>query len=199
MRKRIWIGLILLTLLAAAGGGGYWAYTRYFARAKAPQAPVMQTGTVRRGDIVITADGTGNLLPSTEKTVAFLTTGTVTEVKVQIGDKVQAGDVLARMNTVDLDAAIREATYTLEQARLALQKTQRKAEEGTDLAIAAEPGKRPARHRQRSRELFLHAIDRHYGTAATGQVLERFLAERTGRCLAGFAKEPKQRQGQDTL
>ena len=89
MRKRVLISLIVLTLLAA-GGGGYWAYRRYFARAKAPQAPVMQTGTVRRGDIVITADGTGNLLPSTEKTVAFLTTGTVTEVKVKIGDKVRA-------------------------------------------------------------------------------------------------------------
>jgi RND family efflux transporter MFP subunit len=137
VKKRIWISLIVLTLLALAGGG-YWAYTHYFARAKAPQAPVMQTGTVRRGDIVLTADGTGNLLPSTEKTVAFLTTGTVTEVKVKIGDKVKAGDVLAKMNTVDLDAAIREATYTLEQARLALQKAQRKAEEGTDLTIAAQ-------------------------------------------------------------
>jgi len=54
--------------------------------------------------------------------VAFLTTGTVTQVNVKIGDKVQAGDVLAKMNTVDLDAAVREATYTLEQARLALQR-----------------------------------------------------------------------------
>ena len=137
MKKRIWISLIVLALLALAGGG-YWAYTRYFARAKATLAPVLQTGTVRRGDIVISADGTGNLLPSTEKTVAFLTTGTVTEVKVKIGDKVKAGDVLAKMNTVDLDAAIREATYTLEQARLALQKAQRKAKEGTDLTIAAQ-------------------------------------------------------------
>src|SRR5512136_1236067 len=137
MRKRVLISLVALVLLAAASGG-YWAYTRYFARAKAPQAPVMQTGTVRRGDIVITADGTGNLLPSTEKTVAFLTTGTVTEVKVKIGDKVKAGDVLAKMNTVDLDAAVREATYTLEQARLALQKAQRKAKDGTDLTVAAQ-------------------------------------------------------------
>jgi HlyD family secretion protein len=137
MRKRVLISLIILVLLAAAGGG-YWAYGRYFARAKAPQAPVLQTGMVRRGDIVITADGTGNLLPSTEKTVAFLTTGTVTEVNVRVGDKVKAGDVLAKMNTVDLDNAVREATYTLEQARLALQKAQRKATEGTDLTIAAQ-------------------------------------------------------------
>ena len=138
MKKRIWIGLIVLVLLAAAGGGGYWAYTHYFTRTSTTQTQTLKTATVSQGDIVITADGTGNLLPSTEKTVAFLTTGTVTEVKVEIGDKVKAGDVLAKMNTVDLAAAVREATYTLEQARLALQKAQRKAEDGTDLAIAAQ-------------------------------------------------------------
>jgi HlyD family secretion protein len=138
MKKPVWIGLLILALLAAAGGGGYWAYTRYFARTATTQAQTLQTATVTRGDILITADGTGNLAPSTEKTVAFLTTGTVTEVNVKIGDKVQAGDVLAKMDTVDLDAAVRDATYTLEQARLALQKAQRRAEDGTDLTIAAQ-------------------------------------------------------------
>ena len=138
MKKRIWIGLIVLALLAAVGGGGYWAYTHYFARASTAQAQTLKTATVSQGDILISADGTGNLVPSTEKTVAFLTTGTVTRVNVEIGDKVQAGDVLAEMSTVDLDAAVREATYTLEQARLALQKAQRKAEDGTDLTIAAQ-------------------------------------------------------------
>jgi len=48
-------------------------------------------------------------------------------VKVKVGDKVKAGDVLAKLSTVDLDIAVREATYTLEQARLTLQKAQRKA------------------------------------------------------------------------
>jgi RND family efflux transporter MFP subunit len=62
----------------------------------------------------------------------------VTEVDVKVGDKVKAGDVLAKMNTVDLDAAVREATYTLEQARLTLQKAQRKAEDGTELTMAAQ-------------------------------------------------------------
>jgi len=137
MKKRIVISLIVLVLLAAAGGGGYWAYTHYFTKTSTAQAQTTQTATVTQGDILITADGTGNLLPSTEKTVSFLTSGTVTEVNVQVGDKVKAGDVLAKLNTVDLDNAVREATYTLEQARLALQKAQLKAKDGTDLAVAA--------------------------------------------------------------
>ena len=95
MKKRIWISLMVLVLLAAAGGGGYWAYTHYFTRTSTTQAQTLQTATVSQGDILITADGTGNLLPSTEKTVSFLTSGTVTEVKVKVGDKVKAGDVRA--------------------------------------------------------------------------------------------------------
>jgi len=138
MKKRIWISLIVLVLLAAAGSGGYWAYTHYFTQTSTTQAQTLQTATVSQGDILITADGTGNLLPSTEKTVSFLTSGTVAEVKVKVGDKVKAGDVLAKLDTLDLDAATREATYTLEQARLTLEKAQRKATDGTDLAIAAQ-------------------------------------------------------------
>jgi HlyD family secretion protein len=138
MRKRVLISLIVLVLLAAVGGGGYWAYTRYFKRTSTTHAETTQTATVTHGDILITADGSGSVQPSDEKTVAFLNTGTVTEVDVQVGDKVKAGDVLAKMNTVDLDAAVREATYTLESARLALEKAQRKAEEGTDLTVAAQ-------------------------------------------------------------
>jgi RND family efflux transporter MFP subunit len=68
--------------------------------------------------------------------MSFLTSGIVTEVRVKVGDKVKAGDVLAKLNKVDLDAAVREATYTLEQARLALQTAQRKATGGSELAIA---------------------------------------------------------------
>jgi HlyD family secretion protein len=136
MKKRVVISLIVLVLLAAAGGGGYWAYIHYSTQATTTQAQTLKTATVSQGDILITADGSGSLQPSDEKSVSFLTTGTVTEVKVQVGDKVKAGDVLATLNTVDLDNAVREATYTLEQARLALQKAQRKAADGSELEIA---------------------------------------------------------------
>ncbi len=136
MKRRTWIGLIVLLLLAA--GGGYWAYTRYWVRARTPQAATLQSARVSRGDIVLTADGSGNLLPSAEKAVAFRVSGDVAEVRVQVGDRVKTGDVLARLDTLDFDSAVRDATYTLEQARLALEKAQRKAESGTDLAIAGQ-------------------------------------------------------------
>jgi multidrug efflux pump subunit AcrA (membrane-fusion protein) len=61
------------------------------------------------------------LLPSTEKAVSFQASGTVAQVKV--GDRVRAGEALATLNTLDLEVAVREATCTLEQARLTLQKS----------------------------------------------------------------------------
>lgn len=138
MKRRIGIILTSLLALAAIGGGGYWAYARYWPklRAPTPSAPVMQTGTVRRGDIVLSADGTGDLLPSVEKSLAFRVSGAVAEVKVKVGDRVKAGDVLAKLETLTFDNAVRDATYQLEQARLALQKAQRKAESGSELAAA---------------------------------------------------------------
>jgi len=136
MRKRILTGLLILVLLAAVSGGGYWVYTRYAAQTRMPQTPVVQTATVRRGDIVLTADGTGNLFPSAQTSLAFRVNGTVAEVNVKVGDRVKKGDVLARLETLEFDNAIRDATYELEQARLALKKAQRKAESGSDLAAA---------------------------------------------------------------
>jgi HlyD family secretion protein len=137
MKKRILISLIVLALLAAAGGGGYWAHKRYFTRSTTSQTQTLKTATVSRGDILITADGSGSLEPSDEKTLSFVVNGTVAVVNVKLGDKVKAGDVLAKLDTVNLENAVRDATYTLESARLALEKAQRKANEGTDLAVAA--------------------------------------------------------------
>ena len=114
MKKRIWISLIVLVLLAAAGGGGYWAYKRYFTRTTTSQTQTLQTATVSQGDILITADGSGSLEPSDEKTLSFNVNGTVAEVNVKLGDKVKAGDVLAKLDTVNLENAVRDATYTLE-------------------------------------------------------------------------------------
>jgi len=138
MKKRIGISLIVLALLAAAGGGGYWAYKRYFAKPTTARIQTLQTATVTQGNILITADGSGNLQPSAEKTMSFRVTGSVSAVNVQVGDHVKKGDVLATLDTVNLQNTVRDATYTLEQARLALKKAQSKAESGTELAIAAQ-------------------------------------------------------------
>ncbi len=135
MKRAITIGL-LVVLAAAAAGGGYLAYTRYTAKPAVAQESTTQTDTVTRGDIVITADGTGNVLPAAERAVGFQVSGVLVEVNIKVGDQVHKGDVLAKVDTVDLDNTVREATYELEQARLNLDQIKRDVEAGTDVENA---------------------------------------------------------------
>jgi RND family efflux transporter MFP subunit len=80
----------------------------------------MQTGTVTRGDIVITADGSGELVPARELELFFRTGGVLDEVLVETGDRVEEGEMLARLETADLERAVAEADIELQIAELEL-------------------------------------------------------------------------------
>ena len=129
-KRKTWIILIIALLLAA--GGGYVAYTRYFALAltEEPQEPTLQTATVYRGDIVLTADGSGNLLPASELEVAFRASGVLAEVLVEVGDQVQAGDVLARLDDTETRQAVAEAEIQVTQAEINLASAKNEADAG---------------------------------------------------------------------
>lgn len=66
-RRSIWIIAIIALLLTA--GGGYFAYTRHYsapAQTQEPPEPAVETATVTHGDVVITAEGSGELVPARE-------------------------------------------------------------------------------------------------------------------------------------
>jgi len=128
-KRRTRIGLLILALLLAAGGG-YFAYMHYFARAEEPAEATLRTATAYRGDIVITADGSGELRPAAEVAVGFQNGGLVTDVAVEVGDQVRAGDVLARLDDTDARQALAQAEMQVTQARLNLQMAQSDAEAG---------------------------------------------------------------------
>jgi len=122
MMKKRWVTVlvVLLAALALAGGGGYVYYRFFLAPAQAEEAPTVQTTQVAQGDIVISADGTGDLLPAVEVSVAFETSGLLETLDVQVGDRVAAGQVLGTLNTRDLDLELEAARLQLQQAQLNL-------------------------------------------------------------------------------
>ncbi len=122
--KNKWF-LILLVLLLA--GGGYYGYGRYQQAREASQTPAeseLKTAKVRRGDLVLYANGSGNLAPAYEVTFGFDTSGEVVEVLVETGDHVEEGDLLARLDDTD--------------ARLRLEQAQRNLRELTSPSALAE-------------------------------------------------------------
>ena len=107
--------------LILAAGGGCLAYDRYVAvEAQEPEEPTMETATVTEGDIVLTADGSGELIPSDELELSFRTNGRLAEVLVETGDEVEEGDLLASLETDSLEREVAEADVELQIAQLEL-------------------------------------------------------------------------------
>jgi multidrug efflux pump subunit AcrA (membrane-fusion protein) len=111
--------LFFLLFVAMAAAGGYYYYTEVYLPgqpASAEEAP-LQTATVRRGDIVISAQGAGTLVPASELDLAFSSSGTLVELSVGVGDHVEAGQVVARLDDTDAANQVAQAEFDLAQAQ----------------------------------------------------------------------------------
>jgi HlyD family secretion protein len=92
-KKKIWMGVLILIILA--GGGGYLYYRFGYLPNHTSTTTSLQTAVVRQGDLSLSASGTGILIPVDEVSFGFETGGEVVEVLVSLGDKVDAGQLLA--------------------------------------------------------------------------------------------------------
>jgi RND family efflux transporter MFP subunit len=119
MRKR-WIVIVLLLLVVLAGGGAYSYYRFVLTPAQAQEQPTVLTTQVTQGDVTISADGTGNLLPSAEVSVGFQTSGLLKTLEVKVGDHVTAGQTLGTLDTRDLELELEKARLQLDQAQTSL-------------------------------------------------------------------------------
>jgi HlyD family secretion protein len=141
MLKKKWFWILIIVIVLVGGGGGYYYYSRNIGtttRATQTQAPAMQTAVARRGDITLSASGTGQVVPVSEIALGFNDPGTLLEVNVTVGDQVKKGQVLARLQTKDtaetIAASIAAAELNVIKAQNAL----------ADLNITAETSKSQA-------------------------------------------------------
>lgn len=82
--------------------------------------PAPQVVTVKRGNITTVITGSGNLAFSKTQDLVFSISGKVAELNIKLGDNVTEGQVLARLDTTDLDAAVSSADLAVKSARIDL-------------------------------------------------------------------------------
>ena len=118
-RKRHWgRWLVLLVLVAAAGAGGWY----FFLSPAGTQATgvTYRTDAVSRENLVVSITATGTIEPQGIVEVSSELSGTLTEVLVDFNETVTRGEVLARLDTVQLDAqlAVQSANLAAASAQL---------------------------------------------------------------------------------
>jgi multidrug efflux pump subunit AcrA (membrane-fusion protein) len=104
---------VVVVVLLAVAATGVWLLTRPDNAAAAQTV----TATVTAGTYQQTVSGTGTLAPTRQADLDFAVSGRVTQVLVNAGDKVAKGDVLARLDTTSLDAALDSAQAQLDAAQ----------------------------------------------------------------------------------
>jgi HlyD family secretion protein len=135
LRNRRLLFIILAIVVLLAGGGAWYYYSQVVPAQALPAEEAVQTTRVRRGDLVIYASGTGTLIPSTEVDLSFSTGSVLVEVAVEVGDRVEAGDVLARLDDTDARSEVAQAEINLRLAELELA-TLTKEPDAAELAAA---------------------------------------------------------------
>jgi HlyD family secretion protein len=107
---------IAVAVIAAAGllGGGYFGYTRFNAsKTSTAEEAALQTARATIGDLALYADGTGTVIPAAESSFGFSGSGQVSQINVQVGDQVRAGQVLAQLDDTDAEIQLAQAQETV--------------------------------------------------------------------------------------
>ncbi len=118
-KKIPWRGYAAVGVLVVVGlVFGAW---RALNSPKSEDQPTYQTAAVRRGDLQLSATGTGVLVAGTTVELNFSVDGTVGTIDVQVGDEVKSGQVLATLSDEDIE----ELTVNLDNEQLALNADQK--------------------------------------------------------------------------
>lgn len=110
MNKKSVLTLSVVIIIAALG---FMAYRQISAKKAAVETPATETAVVQRGELSVTVDVSGSIVPRVEIGLALSSGGRVTETLVTEGERVEAGQTLLRLDTKDLE-------WQVEQARLSV-------------------------------------------------------------------------------
>jgi len=112
--------LIVAALAAVALVLGGLIYRDVFVGTK-NAASSLNLYTVARRTVTSSVTGTGNLVPMQQANVSFKVSGILTEIDLRVGDRVHAGQVLARVDPTQEQNALASAQANLAMAQANLQ------------------------------------------------------------------------------
>jgi membrane fusion protein, multidrug efflux system len=141
MGRSFWVVIVIFTLLLLAGCGrgegedgwsgatGDWAQDR---AAEIRQAPVpVEAIEVSRGSVLRRIEGSGTVRGELEVTVVSEAQGVITAADFELGQFLDEGDVLVRVDDTVARLSVEEARGVYESARLDLDAAQRRFENGS--------------------------------------------------------------------
>lgn len=105
--------MIVIVAVVVIGGGYYW-YSKTHQTSKAIQ---YKTVAAEKGSLTTSISGSGNVIVDQLATVDPTITGTVSNLKVKVGDNVKTGDVLFSIINNDLSVSNSKAVASLQQAK----------------------------------------------------------------------------------
>ena len=139
-RTRPWVRVVAVALLVGvAGTGVYWfGFREAPAQAATPESTTTAVAA-SLSTIQQSVSASGTLTPTVQEDVSFAVSGTVTSVDVAAGDTVTAGQQLATVDTLQLDAALLQARADLASAQASLSNAQDEADgsDASDAQVAA--------------------------------------------------------------
>lgn len=117
MRRTIVIIVVILILL----GAGFLLLRQRQQAAQEPAFEILREETVENGRITATVNATGSIEPEALVSLTFRGTGTIQQVNAVRGQTVQMGDVLATLDTEELQLTVQQAEDAVRIQELTLQ------------------------------------------------------------------------------
>ncbi|HUD71296.1 MAG TPA: efflux RND transporter periplasmic adaptor subunit, partial [Dongiaceae bacterium] len=121
--KKVVTGFVVLVLVALFGGTLWFLWTK-----SQKKTVVYRTETAEVGDIVKKAVATGAVIPRKEVAVKPQVSGIIDSIRVEPGDRVKRGDLLATIRVIPQTAALAASESRVNVARLRLEDAERECD-----------------------------------------------------------------------
>jgi RND family efflux transporter MFP subunit len=130
--KKVLIPVFLAIILSSSFGCSIFS-------SSSSSTPQGQVVTVTRGTLETDITPTGNLLMPHQVKLNFGSSGTVDEIDVQMGDTVKQGQVLAKLDTVPLEADLIQAQINVKTAQMNLERAETPTTNSSGTTVISAP------------------------------------------------------------